>query len=143
MIVAYTAIQRFVGLSKNTFLLASRALCGVSIIKNQEKNPIRCYRPSGANILPHQSRLLMLKDVAVIHEGMLARCRLIEGHEKLRLILDKYRVLPASQMSWRRCSFDRQDAKQRAVDVERMRHSNRDDFPDLGRSQPCFDIDAP
>src|SRR5262249_18883699 len=60
---------------------SSGASCGVS------------SRPLGANILPHQPGLLMLKDVAVIHEGMLSSCRLIESDEKLGLVLYEHRVL--------------------------------------------------
>ena len=40
----------------------------------------------------------MLQDVAVIHEGMLARCRLIEGDEQFGLVFDEHRVLPARKM---------------------------------------------
>ena len=36
---------------------------------------------SGTNVLSHQSGVFMLKDVAMVHEGMLARRWLIEGHE--------------------------------------------------------------
>jgi hypothetical protein len=53
----------------------------------------------------------MLEDVAVIHEGMLAGCRLIEGYEKLGFVLDEHGILPTGEMSRRRRSLDRQDAK--------------------------------
>jgi hypothetical protein len=49
----------------------------------------------------------MLKDVAVIHEGVLARCRLIKSDKQLGLILDEHGILPAGQMSLRRRSFYR------------------------------------
>jgi hypothetical protein len=61
---------------------------------------------SGAHVLAHQSGLLMLKDVAMIHERVFARCRLIEGDEKLRLVLDKHNVFPARKMRRRRRSRD-------------------------------------
>ena len=78
----------------------------------------------------------------MIHEGMLPRCRLIEGDEKFGLVFDEHSILPAREM-WRRWrSLDRQDAKQCAVDMKWMRHSDRDDLPDLGRSKLCLDIDA-
>jgi hypothetical protein len=57
-----------------------------------------------ASVLPHQPGLLMLKNVAMIHERVGARCRLIESDEKLRFILDKDHVLPAREMSRRRRS---------------------------------------
>ena len=50
---------------------------------------------SGAHVLSHQSGLLVLKDVAMIHERVVARCRLIESDEKLRFVLNKHHVLPA------------------------------------------------
>jgi hypothetical protein len=43
----------------------------------------------------------MLKDMAVIHEGMLTSRRLIEGDEELHLSLDEHSVLPTGEMSWR------------------------------------------
>src|SRR5262249_47174089 len=55
-----------------------------------------------ANVLPHQSGLLMLKDVTMIHERMVARCRPIESDEKLHFILNKNHVLPAHEMRRRR-----------------------------------------
>ena len=52
----------------------------------------------------------MPKDMAVIHEGVLARCGLIESYEKLRLIFDEHSVLPTGEMSRRRGTLDRHDA---------------------------------
>jgi len=49
----------------------------------------------GADVLPHQSGLLVLKDVAMIHERVVARRRLIESDEKLHFILNKNHVFPA------------------------------------------------
>jgi hypothetical protein len=46
---------------------------------------------SGANILPHQASIFMLQNMAVIHKGMLARCRLIKGDKKLCLVFHEYR----------------------------------------------------
>jgi len=60
----------------------------------------------GADVLPHQSGLLVLKDVAMIHERAGARCRLIERDEKLHFVLNKDHVLPAYEMRRRRCSRD-------------------------------------
>jgi hypothetical protein len=40
----------------------------------------------------------MLEDVAMIHERVFARCRLIESNEKLRFVLNKHHVLPAREM---------------------------------------------
>ena len=60
----------------------------------------------------------------MIHEGVLAGCWLIEGYEKLGFVLDENGVLPTGEMSWRRRSLDRQDAKQSTVDMKRMRHSD-------------------
>ena len=37
----------------------------------------------------------------MIHEGMLVRCWLIEGYEKLRFVFDEHRVLPTGEMSRR------------------------------------------
>src|SRR3974377_73616 len=98
--------------------------------------------PSGAHVLAHQSGLLMLEDMAVIHEGVVARCRLIESDEKLRRILDKHHVFPAREMRrwWR--SRDGQDAEQSTVDMKRMCHSSRDDLPDFACSELGRDIDA-
>jgi hypothetical protein len=62
---------------------------------------------SGADVLPHQSGLLVLEDVAMIHERVFARCQLTESDEKLRLILNKDHVFPAREMSPRRSSRDR------------------------------------
>jgi hypothetical protein len=56
----------------------------------------------GANVLPHHSRILMFEDVTVIHEGMRPRRGMIEGNQKLGLVLDKNHVLPTRQMSRRR-----------------------------------------
>ena len=79
---------------------------------------------SGAHVLSHQSGLLVLEDVAVVHERVVARCRPIESDEKLRFILNQHHVLPARKMRrWRR-SRDGQDAEQCAVDMKRMCHSN-------------------
>src|SRR3974390_2452858 len=61
---------------------------------------------SGTHVLSHQSSFLMLKDVTMIHERVVARCRPIEGNEKLRAVLDKHYVLPAREMRRRRCSFN-------------------------------------
>jgi hypothetical protein len=49
----------------------------------------------------------MLKDVAMIHKGVLAGCWLIEDYEKLSFVLDEDGILPTGQMSWRRRSLDR------------------------------------
>ena len=46
------------------------------------------------SILPHQPSVFMLQNMAVIHEGMLARCRLIKSDKKFRLVFDKYRIFP-------------------------------------------------
>src|SRR6516164_10986915 len=97
---------------------------------------------SDAHVLPHQSGLLVLKDVAMIHERVFARCRLIESDEKLRFILDKYHVFPAREMRWRRRSGDGQDAEQCAVNMKRMCHSSRDHLPHLAGSELGLDIDA-
>src|ERR1700748_3818267 len=103
---------------------------------------IRHMAQSSAHILPHQSGLLVLKNVAMIHERVVARCRLIEGDEKLYFILNKHHVLPAHEMRRRRCSPDGQNTKQRAVDMKGMCHSGRNYFPDLGGSEVGLDIDA-
>ena len=55
-----------------------------------------------AHVLSHQSGLLMLEDVAMIHERVVARCGTIESDEELRAVLDKHHVLPAGEMSGRR-----------------------------------------
>src|SRR5215470_6471496 len=89
---------------------------------------------SGADVLPHQSGLLVLKDVAMIHERVVARCRLIERDEKLHFVLNKHHVLPAYEMRRRRCPRDGQDAEQCAMDMKRMCHSGRDHLPDLAGS---------
>jgi hypothetical protein len=44
----------------------------------------------------------MLKDVAMIHEGVLARCWLIEGYEQLGFVFNENGILPAGKMSRRR-----------------------------------------
>jgi hypothetical protein len=54
----------------------------------------------------HQSSVLVLQDVAVIHEGMLPRRWPIEDDEKLGPILDKNYVLPPRKVSRRRLTFD-------------------------------------
>ena len=95
-----------------------------------------------ADILPHQSSILVLQDVAVIHERVLARCGLIESDEKLRFIFDEHGVLPPGEMSRRRRILDRQDAKQCAVDMKRMSHSDRGNFPDLSRSKLYFHVNT-
>src|SRR6516164_3405390 len=95
-----------------------------------------------ANVLPHQSGLLVLKNVAMIHERMVARCWPIESDEKLYLILNKNHVLPACEMRRRRRSRNGQDAEQRAVDMKRMCHSSRNHLPDLAGSEAGLDIDA-
>ena len=97
---------------------------------------------SGANILSHQASIFMLQNMAVIHKGMLARCRLIKGDKKLCLVFNEYRILPAGEMSRRRLFFDGQDTKQRAVDMKRVCHSDRGDFPNFSGSKFCFDINA-
>src|SRR6266699_1384833 len=81
--------------------------------------------PSGAHVLSHQSGLFVLKDVAMIHERVVARCRLIESDEKLHFVLNKHHILPAHEMRRRRRSPDGQNAKQRAVDMKWMCHSSR------------------
>ena len=63
----------------------------------------------------------MLKDVAVIHEGVLARCGLSEVDKNLGFVLDENGVLPTGEMSRRRHSLDRQNSKQCTVDMKRMR----------------------
>src|SRR5437870_9457157 len=97
---------------------------------------------SGAHVLPHQSGLLVLKDVAMIHERVVARCRLIESDEKLHFVLNKHHILPAHEMRRRRRSPDGQNAKQRAVDMKWMCHSSRAYLPDLVSSEVGLDIDA-
>jgi hypothetical protein len=57
--------------------------------------------PSGAHILSHHPGILMFEDVTVIHEGMLPRRGMIEGNQKLGLVLDEDHVLPTRQMSGR------------------------------------------
>src|SRR5262245_61482037 len=97
---------------------------------------------SRADILPHQSRLLVLKDVAMIHERVVARCRLIERDEKLHFVLNKHHVLPAYEMRRRRCSRDGQDAEQCAMDMKWMCHSGRDHLPHLAGSELGLNIDT-
>jgi hypothetical protein len=46
----------------------------------------------------------MLKDVAMIHERVVARRWLIESDEKLRPVLDKHNVFPARELRRRRRS---------------------------------------
>jgi hypothetical protein len=48
----------------------------------------------------------MLKDVAMIHERVVARRGPIEGDEKLRFVLDQHHVLAAREMRRRRGSRD-------------------------------------
>src|SRR6516162_8047000 len=103
---------------------------------------IRHGAQSGAHVLPHQAGLLMLKDVAMIHERVIARCRLIESDEKLRFVLNKHHVLPAREMRRRRRSRGGQDAEQCTVDMKRVCHSSRDYLPDLVGSEAGLDIDA-
>jgi hypothetical protein len=103
---------------------------------------IRHGAQSDAHVLPHQSGLLVLKDVAMIHERVVARCGLIKTDEKLRFVLNKHHVLPAREMRRRRRSRDGQDAEQGTVDMKRMCHSSRDYLPDLCGSEVGLDIDA-
>src|SRR5262249_30482062 len=95
-----------------------------------------------AHVLSHQSGLLVFKDVAMIHERMLACCRPIESDEKLHLFLNKNHVLPACEMRRRRRSRNGQDAEQCTVDMKRMCHSSRNHLPDLAGSEVGLDIDA-
>src|SRR5262249_53863415 len=78
----------------------------------------------------------------MIHEGVGARCRLIESNEKFRSLPNEYHVLPAREMRRRRRSRNGQNAEQCAVDMKRMRHSNRHDLPDLAGSELGLDIDT-
>src|SRR5271165_2182901 len=115
--------------------------------KSQKGNPRNTHHHFlhtrlAANVLSHQPGLLMLEDVTMIHEGVLARCQLIESDEKLRPVLDKHYVFPAREMSGRRCSRDGQDAEQCAVDVKRVCHSSRDYLPDLAGSDLGLYVDA-
>ena len=66
---------------------------------------------SAAHILPHHPGIGMFQDVAMIHEGLFPRGRLVEGDENLRLVLDKRDVLPAREMrrGWR--PAERQNTK--------------------------------
>jgi len=84
----------------------------------------------------------MLKDVAMIHERVIARRRLIKSDEKLRFVLNKHHVLPAREMRRRRRSRGGQDAEQCTVDMKRVCHSSRDYLPDLVGSEAGLDIDA-
>jgi hypothetical protein len=52
----------------------------------------------------------VLKDVAVIHEGVRVRCPLIEGDENFRLVTYEQRVFPTGKVCRRRLSLNRQDA---------------------------------
>src|SRR5262245_65605646 len=78
----------------------------------------------------------------MIHEGVGARCRLIESNEKFRSLPNEYHVLPAREMRRRRRSRNGQNAEQCAVDMKRMRHSNRHDLPDLAGCELGLDIDT-
>jgi hypothetical protein len=46
----------------------------------------------------------MLKDMAMIHERVVARRWLIESDQKLRPVLDKHNVFPARELRRRRRS---------------------------------------
>ena len=69
-------------------------------------NPRLC-----ADILAHQSRVLVLKDVTVKHEWVPAWRRLIEDDQKFCAIFDENDVLPAHKMSWRSRVVDRKDTE--------------------------------
>ena len=98
--------------------------------------------PSGTHILPHHTGVLVFENVTVVHEGMFPHRGVIEGNQKFGLILDQRHVLPPRQMGGRWRARERQDAKRRAVHVERMSHADRDDFPDFQRSKPALNVNA-
>jgi hypothetical protein len=77
----------------------------------------------------------------MIHEGVLRRRRLIEGYEKLDLVLDKHDVLPAHEVGWWRRVVDRKDAERCAMNMEGMRHADRKDLPNFRCSDPDALVD--
>ena len=42
-----------------------------------------------ADILPHESSVFVLKDMAMIHEGVCARCLPIKGDKEFRFVFDE------------------------------------------------------
>jgi len=89
---------------------------------------------SGADVLPHQSGFLVLEDVAMIHERVLAPGRPIEGDKKLRPVFDQRHVFPTREMRWRRRSGNGQNAEQCAVDMKRNAvFPSHHPFPDRWR----------
>ena len=51
--------------------------------------------------LPHHGVVLVLEDVAVVHEGQLGRSRIVEAHEDLGVLFHQHDVLPAGLMRGR------------------------------------------
>jgi hypothetical protein len=96
---------------------------------------------SCAGVLSHHPSIFVFEDVAMIHEGVLSACLLRELDQQLCLALHQYDVLPTRQMIGRRLVVQGEDPEECAVDVERMRHSDGHDFPDLRRSQLRLDVD--
>lgn len=71
-----------------------------------------------ADILPHHPGILVFKDVAMVHEGMLSRGRSVKGDQKVGGILNENHVLPSRKMRWRWRTRERQDSKCRAVHMK-------------------------
>ena len=61
---------------------------------------------SSAHVLSHQSCLLMLKDVAMKHEGVSAHCWPIEGDEELSFVLHEQGVFPGGKVCRRWLSLN-------------------------------------
>ena len=61
---------------------------------------------SGADVLTHDAGIFVLKDVAMIHEWVFSRRRLIKDDEKLGRILDERDVFPTGQVGGRRLSLE-------------------------------------
>jgi hypothetical protein len=95
---------------------------------------------SPAGVLPHHSSIFVFEYVAVVHEWTLACCWLRELHKQLGLALHKHNVLPARDVFGRCFVVQGKNSEKGSMDVEGMRHSDRHDFPNLGRSELGLDI---
>src|SRR5439155_11292113 len=95
-----------------------------------------------ANVLSHHACVLMFENVAVIHEGVLRRCRPIERNKKFGLFLDQNDVLPTRQVNRRRLAVNGEDEERGAMDMEGMLHTDRENFPYLAGSEFDLLVDA-
>src|SRR6476620_9822069 len=87
--------------------------------------------------LPHHAVVLMLKDVAVVHERHLGWRRIVEAHQNLGLLFDEHDILPAGLMRSRPPAVLAQDPEACTVHMEGVghRHAAGADLPDLGGAE--------